>query len=165
MIKGKNEIEVQRCNADPVYKLLFYPNTYDKEEECCFIDNLLNMCIEYIKKRYGPKLMENRVNKRVYDIIQTVNDITIQKDYTMKKLVILFIVQYERELSDTIVESYTDGGYFGDKGSQHFRSFMCKIDENVDKTLNFAFHKHNVVTTVNNFVIAASKEYMMDQNK
>jgi len=146
---SKDNLQVKRCEGDPMFSILFYPET-------C-VDKLLNMAIMYIQKRYGTRLMEGKVISRVFTLALS-SDID---DYKIKQFALIFIMQYEREFADTIAESYTNEGLFGEEGVNQFRRFMCKMEEYIDKTLNFAYHKSNIVGTINEFIKEASKEYTM----
>mgnify|MGYP000844840139 CR=1 FL=1 len=156
---SKDEIHIKRYSADPMYRILFAPETI--EENVCFIDKLLELAIVYIQKRYGPKLMEGKVINRVFTLLLSNDDETIATDYKIKQFALLFIMQYEREFADRIAEWYTEGGLFENEGPNQFRRFMCKMEEYMDKTLNFAYHKSNIVGTINEFTREAAKEYIM----
>jgi len=142
-----------------------FPESKDEEYGQCFIDELLGLAIQYIQKRYGPKLMVGKVIKRTFELIQSTGDQTIETDYTIKQFTLLFIVQHEREFASEIEKHYTDGGLFGNEGKKQFRIFMCKMKEFVEQTLNFAYHKSNIVTTIDNFVMEARKQYIMGPRK
>ena len=157
----ENDIQTKRCEADPMYRILFYPETIDESDGRRYIDKLLELGIMYIQKKYGPRLMEKKVIRRVFALIQSNDDETISTDYRIKQFALLFIMQYEREFANTIAELYTDEGLFGNEGQNQFRRFMCKMEEYIDMTLNFAYHKSNIVGTINEFTKEASKEYIM----
>ena len=151
-----------RMSVDPMYRLFMEPYSF-VDKDAVFIDTLLSLCVEFIYKRYGDKLKSVH---RIYTLLINDEDPVLQSDYKIKTFALIFILQWEPELRQEIIKMYNDqSSYVLLKGSYHFAAFMCRMDDNIDMTLNFPYSKYNICGIVHNFVQAAIREYFMGPTK
>lgn len=136
------KIHQERCDNDPIYRLLFFPD-----------DQLLNLFLEYMERKYGPLLMDDRIVSKAFSLLKTTDDAQI------KKFAVLFILQSEKELNGEVAQMYGPDGLF-DK-NRNYRRLLSKLDEFTEMTLNFPYNRHNIIRIVDNFLSATVNEYTM----
>lgn len=151
MDKALLEIHDKRVAEDPIYRLL---------NDIEFADEILELSIEYVSKRYGERLTTSILVQRIYKLLLTTDD------HKAKIFAIFFILSWELEFQHEITKLYTtvnsqDGIY----NAFYFGKFMCRVSQYVDMTLNFPYHKFNIVPTLNNFVSAVHQDYLMGPSK
>ena len=149
------EIHENKSKKDPIYCLLFNPSYIEEGETLAFADRLMELCMEYTTKRYGDLLLCNNIVARIYKLLEQ----TISNDYNVKIFAILFILQWESELAEQVCLLYKDTEDF--YNGNYFKRVMLRVYTYIEQTLNFPYNKHNIITTVNNFVLAVQKDYMM----
>lgn len=137
-----------RCDADIMYSVLYFPS------KC--IDELLDYCIQALRRRYGSAFNECINIQRMITLLQTPNLL----DYRVKQFALMFILYKERDLCDAIAELYDEESPFNVFGVEQFQALMLMVDRWVPMTLNFPYSEANVSNIVSNFVEECSVQYL-----
>jgi len=141
MEEEKEKIVKERIENDPIYKLFTNGD-----------DEFLKLCIEVIQKRYS---FDNK------DILRAFKLLLETDDKIIKIFSVIFFMTWEPLLYKINNNRYGNNGVFKKTGKDHFRMFMLKMDEYIEKTIKFPFCKYNIEDIVNNFVNSAKTEYLM----
>jgi len=151
MDKALLEIHEKRAVEDPIYRLF-----HDIE----LANQILDLLIEYVCKRYGDRLTCSKMVVRVYDLLLETDD------HTIKIFAIFFFLTWELEFREQITELYkTENTSDGIYNAYYFSKLMCRVSQYVDMTLNFPYNKCNIVPTVNNYVAAVKSDYLIGPSK
>lgn len=151
MEKKCDEILKERCDNDPIYSIIYAP--HDDED---FIDQMIELCIQVICKRYGKTISEDKSISYMFKLLREVKD-----DDIIKRVAIIFFINWESELTKAVADMYGNKGLFGDNGKQHFFQFIGRMNSFVEKTIKFPYSKYNIIDTINNFDESSKKEYLM----
>ena len=141
------DIHGKRCEGDPCYSIMFFP-----ERE---LDKLIKTAILAIKKKYGDRIKNNKKICRIFGLLETIDD------NEPKLFAIFFMIYWERTIANTIEEAFNGTGMFGRNDKQHFKNFVCRLHDFIEKTIAFSYDKNNIIEIVTNFVAAAKLEYVM----
>jgi len=141
MVTTTENIHGKRCDGDPCYSIMFFPERGE-------LNKLIETSIKMIKKKYG-------INNRVFMLLEVIDD-DIPKLFT-----IFFLMVWEKNIANVLEEAYDGTGIFEKNDRNHFKDFVRKMYEFVEKTTKFAYDKNNVIEMVTNFVEAAKIEYII----
>lgn len=137
-------MEEKRCLGDPCYSMFFFPQRGE-------LDRMINICVKEIKKKYSLK---NNKICRIFGLLEIIDD-----DYP-KILAMLFFMTWETKIQKMLEDAYNQTGIFEKNDKKHFKDFVIKMAEYVDKTIRFGYDKNNAIEIVTNFVDSAKIEYM-----
>lgn len=156
IIRDDWTIHSERCQHDPMYRLLYFPN--DLENGMAFVDHCTRNAIDIINKRYGERIQAESKIQHVFDLLRETHDVHI------KVFFVLFVLHWECDpFANAFVQMYSEnGGIFGSESTTHFRKFMStKISAFVEQALNAAYNKFNIISMIDDFHRGASLEYVM----
>jgi len=146
--------------GDPFYRLLVAPNkTFEDNKDVKLIDMLLQTGFDMIYTKCG----KTRIGKQTH--IKTIFKLLLSPKYdgcdsTIKMFALLFILNHEPELANTIEKFYDrNGGLFQEKGPQIFRKAMIEIKSNINKTFECAYNQANIIKVVEEFMYYAHIKY------
>jgi hypothetical protein len=155
-------VHERRSESDPMYRLLYFPTSPIQDENdimVTFVDRLLRTAMEIIEKRYGQRMHDEQSIQAMLKHLRETDD------HQVKIFFLLFVLHWEQvPFADHFEQLYNavEDTLFGIEAKAHFRKFMAQtISSFVEKTLNFAYNKFNVITTVQDFTQSASLEYIM----
>lgn len=148
---NKKEIHKQRCDNDPIYKLLF--DNKDKED---FVEKLVQVSIKSIEKKYGKKLSEDKTISYMFSLLDTQKN-----DKLIRRIMMIFFIYWESSIYETIKNMYDKEGLFEDRGQDHFLMFYNKMGEFVEQTIRFPCNEQNIIEMLENFEKGAKMEYLM----
>lgn len=142
------EIHKQRCDMDPIYRLLF-------AETGKFTDELLEVCIAVVQKKYGKRFCEHKSINYMFELLRKT------KEKTIKRIAIIFCMYWESHVYQAIRDLYTDKGIFDDKGRDHYLMFYNKMGEFVEQTIRFPCNEQNIIEMMENFEKGARVQYLI----
>lgn len=145
MATTTENIHGKRCQGDPCYSMMFFPERGD-------LDNMIKFSIQMIKKRYS---IQDKKILRIFDLLEIIDD-----DYP-KLFAMFFFMCWEKKVAETLEDAYDGTGIFEKNDKTHFKSFLGKIHEFVEKTTRFGYNKDNAIEIVTNFVDATKIEYII----
>jgi hypothetical protein len=140
---------MNRCNGDPMYTILFYP-----EEENLLLE-YIKLCTKVVIKRYQIK---DKEILRVFELLETIDDSVV------RKFALLFFIHWETNLAkglEDAVDETKKTTLYQEEAKKHYNAFVGKMGEFVEKTVKFAYTKYNIIEVVNEFEKAARLEYVM----
>lgn len=143
------DIHGKRCDGDPCYSIMFFP---EREN---LLNNLIKTAILAIKKKYGTHIVNNKKICRIFGLLETIDD------NEPKLFAIFFMIYWERNIANNIEEAFNGTGIFGINDKQHFKNFVCKLHDFIEKTIVFSYDKNNIIEIITRFVEAAKLEYIM----
>ena len=156
------QVHRERCAVDPMYRILFSPESTvtdtDTGNQVVFLDHLVALFIEYVKARYGAPLLDSRGAARVYAMWSAGAEVSAES----KIFALAFILRWEPAMYEAMLSMYDDESpYAMNGGSAQLVRVIARIEDFINATLSFPYHKGNIVTTVDAFVTALRKEYIM----
>jgi hypothetical protein len=168
--KDQLQVEVDRCEADPIYCIQWCPYTlieqidYDDPTEpvtghVCMIDLILSGCIEIVQHKYGTALLESRMIRESHAFLQSKN-----ATHHDKLFFIYFVLKKEATACELIRDLFVvdhEGNLWGDDVYEHFNTFMLHIDACVEKTIRFPCSEANIQDVIYNFVFSSKTEYLL----
>jgi len=155
-------IHADRCEKDPIYQLLFFPNekleqidpaTGQVIGETTMINKIVTSCIQHLRKTYGPELEETDKVRRAFELLQSKVANVKSKVYAL-----CFFMKREQSVMDKIAQLYDPQN---DDGINRFRIMMKTLDIFVEDTLNFPYSQTNIKSIVDNFTQGVMLHYMM----
>lgn len=161
----ESQMEIQhqkRLKSDPIYRIFMEPFSLVDDNEV-FIDTILSLSIEFVYKKYGQQfVLKDCTLEKVYKLLLS-SEQALQQDVEIKTFALIFIIHYEPELRAELVKMYDDTEPVNEVwgGSDHFTSWIFRMEQNIDMTLRFPYDVNNIQTVVRNFVTAAKMEYFM----
>jgi hypothetical protein len=150
-IPNKQEIHKERCDNDPIYKIMF-----DDTDDEGFVEELLQICIKIVQKKYGKRFQEDITINYMFSLLKK------HEDKLIKRIVLVFFLYWESNVYEMIKDKYNDkGGLFEDKGKDHFQMFYSKMGEFIEQTIRFPCNEQNIIEMMENFEKSAKMEYLM----
>lgn len=163
MIREDWNIHQQRCDVDPMYRLLFFPNErlhMSDGTQPRYIDHLLNSAVQMLRKRYGTEFDKAMwLNHVLPDLLDPEYNDTVVKTFAL-----LFILHRNPSLAEPIFELYdSDSEYdlFAMGGNNHFYQFLKYVGHCIELHLNHAPNKYTIVQELKGFVLHMQQEYVM----
>jgi len=138
-----------KCNGDPIFTILFYP------EEENLLEEYIKLCTKVVIKRYQIKDEEIL---RVFKLLETIDDPIV------RKVACMFFLVWENNLAKGLEDAFDEKStstLFKEKAKEHYYAFVGKMGEFVEKTVTFAYTKHNVIEVINEFERNARLEYTL----
>ena len=134
------EIEKKRCQVDPIYCILTNPSYVQPGDNVPFIDGLVELSVEYLKLRYGNKLLCSKNVARIHTLLVQTDDSILMRDNTIKVFFLMHVFKWETELSAQIRALYKLDDPACIYSHNHYHTLMRHVGENIDKT--FVSHIH-----------------------
>ena len=123
------------------FQLLFYP------EKDNYLKEFIEGSIEIIEKKYN---IDNPPIKRIFGLLLTI------PDNDARHFMFFFVLYWEDKIARALEETLETT-----EEKQHFRKFVNKMSEYINKTTKFPYDKNNIIEIVNEFVKSAKLEYPM----
>jgi hypothetical protein len=163
MIREDWEIHQNRCNNDPIYRILYFGNNRLQMSDGStprYIDHLLGSALEILEKRLGKPFSESRWIKHVLPMLTDVTN----DDIVPKIFAIFFILQKDWRIADELANLYESDenvDVFAIGGSNQFYAFIKYIKTHMEYHLNHSTNKYTVTRELKAFVDNAKIEYML----
>ena len=161
IIRENWNVHQSRCNADPMYRLLFFGNMELEMSDGTtprYVDYLLDSAIKMLTKRYGSAFKQSRWLSHVIPMLFR------HADLVPKIFALLFILQKNPSLSETIFDLYdteSEFDMFSKGGNNQFYAFIKYIRNIITHHLNHAPNKYTIKRELSGFVEHAQHEYVM----
>ena len=158
-------IHQERCEVDPMYQLLFFPNhklnltdeNGNVVEEITFIDRILSESIRLLMERNKGFIEKSACIKNAFSFLQS--DLA---DSKCKLFALMFMARKIRPIRDVLESLYDPNINPKDPwGSARFVKLIQLVDNWCEMTLNYPYSEKNIVTIVRNFCTAILHTYMM----
>lgn len=153
-------IHEKRCECDPLYQLLIFPNAtleMETNEKVKFVDRIINGIKPMLEKKYGESFRNDTIISTMFKQLES-----SYCDSNIKVFFLLFIIKWEPEVCQIIRELYTDTSpMFGNKGLEQYNHILRLLDKWIAETQNYPYSQFNIVQVVQNFLNVTTLEYIM----
>lgn len=168
IMREAKDIHSKRCEADPIYQILLFPNevlpvynehTGDLLYTTTFIDRVLSGIKAMLEKRYGDALSQETL---VTDMFKGLS--SPQCDTRIKIFVLMFLIKWEPSVCELIRDLYdpeATGCLHGEDSLKQYNTLLKLLDKWVAQTVVYPFSQLSIVEIVTSFVDACTQEYIM----
>lgn len=163
MIRSDWTIHDQRCEADPIYRLLFFGNApleMDDGTVHRYIDYLMVQLMDMLEDMYQDAFRCARRIQHIMPLLTNTKDV----DIAPRIMLILAILHRIPRLAQSIANLYdtsSDYDLFSNGGDNHFFAFLKYVYYVLEHHLNHAYNKYTIKREVSGFFHHMQREYMM----
>ena len=163
VVRDNWTIHQQRCECDPMYRLLFFSNQRLEMEDGTrprYIDYLISSALEVLQERYGNHFTKAFWLKNALPHLTNVEN----TDVVPKLFALLCMFQRDAQLSEAIYQLYDcDNPFdlFANGGNNHFYAYMKHMKHYIEQHYNNANNKYTIKADLTTFALTACKEYIM----
>lgn len=147
---GSEEVHTARCEADPLYHLLYFP---ERDE---FSAIFLDKCIALLHKKYGPTVTQDDLIQHVFELLHKIDD------HDARIVAILCILAWEQEVANVVLESLQpQQSLHGSMTTLHYRKFRAWLSQVVPQLIQRPFNENNVIQEISLFKDACIQQHWL----